>query len=122
MNSIEKILSFFSFRTAIPSMNLGLLLLGMTVLSSCSGNRANAKPELAAASAGVPVTVASVAQKTVPVEVNAIGNVEVYSTVSVKALVSGDSQRSISRKARRSTKETFFPDRSSPFRICATAC
>jgi membrane fusion protein, multidrug efflux system len=62
----------------------------MTVLSSCSGNRANAKPELAAASAGVPVTVASVAQKTLPVEVSAIGNVEAYSTVSVKALVSGE--------------------------------
>jgi len=37
----------------------------------------------------VPVTVAPVAQKTVPIEVRAIGNVEAYSTVSVKAQVAG---------------------------------
>jgi len=38
----------------------------------------------------MPVTVASVIQKTVPVEITAIGNVEAYTTVSVKALVSGE--------------------------------
>jgi multidrug efflux system membrane fusion protein len=37
----------------------------------------------------VPVTVARVALKTVPVEVRAIGNVEALATVSVKALVAG---------------------------------
>jgi multidrug efflux system membrane fusion protein len=90
MNSLSKVLSFFSFRTATPPMNIGLLLLGMTVFSSCSGNRANAKPELDVAKEAMPATVASVTQKTVPVEVDAIGNVEAYSTVSVKALVSGE--------------------------------
>lgn len=37
----------------------------------------------------VPVTVAAVGEKTVPVEVRAIGNVEALATVSVKALVAG---------------------------------
>ena len=38
----------------------------------------------------VPVTVALVTQKTVPVEQNVIGNVEAYSTISVKAQVGGE--------------------------------
>src|SRR5574337_1302462 len=38
----------------------------------------------------VPVTVASVVQKTVPVQLRAIGNVEAYSTVSIKSQVSGE--------------------------------
>ncbi len=37
----------------------------------------------------VPVTVATAAQKNVPVEVQVIGNVEAYSTISVKAQVTG---------------------------------
>src|SRR5215472_14318712 len=37
----------------------------------------------------VPVTVAKVSQKTVPVEEQVIGNVEAYSTISVKAQVGG---------------------------------
>ncbi len=38
----------------------------------------------------VPVTVSTVVQKTVPVQVRAIGNVEAYSTVSIKAQVAGE--------------------------------
>ncbi len=38
----------------------------------------------------VPVTVAVATQKDVPVEVQVIGNVEAYSTISVKALVGGE--------------------------------
>ena len=37
----------------------------------------------------VPVTVAKVVQRTIPVEVRAIGNVEAYSTIGVKSLVAG---------------------------------
>ena len=37
----------------------------------------------------VPVTVAQASQKNVPVEVQVIGNVEAYSTISVKAQVTG---------------------------------
>src|ERR1041385_2694188 len=39
--------------------------------------------------AAVPVTVARVLQETVPVRINAIGNVEAFSTVQVKARVDG---------------------------------
>src|SRR5262249_24784739 len=38
---------------------------------------------------GRPVTVARVLQETVPVRINAIGNVEAFSTVQVKARVDG---------------------------------
>jgi multidrug efflux system membrane fusion protein len=38
----------------------------------------------------VPVTVADVVQKTVPVQIRAIGNVEAYSTVGVKPQISGE--------------------------------
>jgi len=37
----------------------------------------------------VPVTAATVVQKTIPVQINAIGNVEAYSTVSVKSQIGG---------------------------------
>ncbi|TAL23559.1 MAG: efflux RND transporter periplasmic adaptor subunit [Nitrospirae bacterium] len=37
-----------------------------------------------------PVTAESVARKSVPVQIHAIGNVEAYSTVSIKARVSGE--------------------------------
>jgi multidrug efflux system membrane fusion protein len=38
----------------------------------------------------VPVTVAVVSQKNVPVEINVIGNVEAYSTISEKAQIGGE--------------------------------
>jgi len=41
----------------------------------------------------VPVTIATVMQKTVPVQVRVIGNVQAYSTVSVKSQVSGEVTR-----------------------------
>ncbi len=44
-------------------------------------------------SEGVPVTVATVIQKTVPVQVRAIGTVEAYSTVTVKSQVEGEIER-----------------------------
>lgn len=44
-------------------------------------------------SAGVPVTVAAVVQRTIPVDVRTIGNVEPFSTISVKAEVGGQLQK-----------------------------
>ena len=41
-------------------------------------------------STSVPVVVAKVSQKSVPVEVNSVGNVEPVSTVSIKAQISGE--------------------------------
>jgi multidrug efflux system membrane fusion protein len=40
----------------------------------------------------VPVVIARVSQRTIPVQVRAIGNVEPYSTISVKALIGGQLQ------------------------------
>jgi multidrug efflux system membrane fusion protein len=63
---------------------LGLLLLA--VLSSACSKEKSAKPT----SAPLPVTVGTTIQKTVPVQLRAIGNVQAYSTVSVKSKVGGE--------------------------------
>jgi membrane fusion protein, multidrug efflux system len=57
-------------------------------LAGCSSRDAvqASKPQPAA---GAPVTVAVVASRTMPVELQAIGNVESISTVSIKAQISG---------------------------------
>ena len=66
----------------------GKILLGsifvtaLIFLSSCSGKKEN--PTMA-----LPVEVAPAVQKTVPVELRAIANVQAYSTVSVKSRIAG---------------------------------
>ncbi len=65
-----------------------LLLAPLVCLAVAAGcSRPQAAPP---APALVPVRVATVVQKTVPVQVRAIGNVEAYSTVSIKAQISGE--------------------------------
>jgi multidrug efflux system membrane fusion protein len=60
---------------------LGILL--MAFIPACSGKPAPPqKPP-------VPVTAGNVVQKTVPIQILAIGNVEAYSTVSVKSQIGG---------------------------------
>jgi len=63
-------------------MNLVLIAL---LLFSCSGKKAEPLKRPA-----VPVTAATVVQKTVPVQIRAIGNVEAYSTVGVKVQIGGE--------------------------------
>ena len=53
----------------------------------CSGSKQKPADER------VPVTVAKVEQKDVPVQLSAIGNVQAFSTVSIRALVSGQLTR-----------------------------
>ncbi len=48
------------------------------------------KEQKPAAKPSVPVAIATVERKTVPVQIKAIGNVEPYATVAVKAQVSGE--------------------------------
>lgn len=65
---------------ACAGVALGVLLCG------CSSN--SGKQAQAAAAATVPVRVARVERRTVPLEVRTIGNVEAYSNVSLKSRVS----------------------------------
>jgi multidrug efflux system membrane fusion protein len=56
-------------------------------LAGCSNSKPQVQPNPV-----VPVTVAEVVQKSVPVQVKTIGNVEAYSTVGVKPQVTGEIQ------------------------------
>jgi membrane fusion protein, multidrug efflux system len=77
----------------LPGAYAGVLLTMLMLFSACSGGSASGKPERATARGAVPVTVASVVQKTVPVQVRAIGAVEAYSTIMVKSQVEGELMR-----------------------------
>jgi multidrug efflux system membrane fusion protein len=61
-----------------------LSILSTILLPACYGGKSQPPPKPA-----VPVTAAAVIQKTVPVQLTAIGNVEAYSTVSVKSQIGG---------------------------------
>jgi len=69
-----------------PARVAGLifLILLITLIPACSGGPAQPPPR-----PPVPVTAATVIQKTVPVQIRVIGNVEAYSTVSVKSQIGG---------------------------------
>lgn len=69
------------FLRSIASLLTGFLL------PACSGGKEPPKPP------PVPVVVAEAVQKTVPVQVRTIGNVEPYATVSIKARVGGELQQ-----------------------------
>jgi len=62
----------------------GLLLL--VIFSSACSNDKSRKP----VSAPIPIIVSTVIQKTVPVQLRAIGNVQAYSTVTIKSKVGGE--------------------------------
>src|SRR5579864_4281519 len=59
-------------------------------VSATGGAPGGGRGEKKGGAGDVPVTVAMVTQKTVPVEIQVIGNVEAYSTISVKAQVGGE--------------------------------
>lgn len=83
MNAIKP--SFLkSPRTTLRAALLAAAMASLALLAACSSK----KPQQAV-NPTVPVTVASVVQRTVPVQVRAIGNVEAYSTVGVKSQVNG---------------------------------
>jgi len=69
-------------------MNFSRSLIALLLISflwSCTAHTAGPPP-----SPGVPVVVAKVSEKLMPVEVASVGNVEPISTVAVKAQVSGE--------------------------------
>jgi membrane fusion protein, multidrug efflux system len=67
----------------------GLLIAASAVLAACSGADADA-PRAAASQPAVPVTVDRVVEKEMPLEINVVGAVEAYSTVAVRAQVTGE--------------------------------
>jgi multidrug efflux system membrane fusion protein len=70
---------------------LGVSAFIVLLISGCTGKDAvqAAKPQAAAA----PVRIATVVSRTMPVELQAIGNVEAISTVTIKAQISGQLMR-----------------------------
>jgi len=71
-----------------------LFLLPVLFLMFACSKQPEGKPQ----ASPVPVSVAMVTQKNVPVDVRAIGNVEAYSTVSIKTQVNGQLKRAYFRE------------------------
>ena len=79
-----------SYISSLTFTSLAALLISQLLLSACSGTRASGGGNRTAATPAVPVTAANVIQKTVPIQVRAIGNVEAFNTIQVKAQVGGE--------------------------------
>jgi multidrug efflux system membrane fusion protein len=83
-------------RSLKPAIYVGTSIALMIMLAGCSGGGTSAQAAGKGGGRGrgegggpVPVLVAKVAQKDVPIEIQVIGNVEAYSTITVKSQVSG---------------------------------
>src|SRR5579883_3305653 len=71
--------------------------LAMVVLSGCNSSTANASADSGkkgkgrggGAGGAVPVVVATAVQRDVPIEIQAVGTVEAYKTISVKSQIAG---------------------------------
>ena len=74
---------------AQPRRMARFFLVGFVFLGACSGGPSAEEPKSKEKPA-VPVMVASVFTKDVPMQVTSVGNVEAYSTVAVKSRVSGE--------------------------------
>jgi len=74
---------------AKPRRLARFFLVGFLFLAACSGGPSAEEPK-SKESLAVPVIVASVSTKDVPIQVSSVGNVEAYSTVAVKSRVSGE--------------------------------
>lgn len=68
---------------------LGVMLLGLSLLSACAASEAKPTKEAGKQKPPVPVVIATATQKTVPLLVQGTGTAEAYSTVSVKSQASG---------------------------------
>ncbi len=70
----------------------GVALLAALLLAACSSG-GNGQAQAKAVKEAVPVTVAAVLSKAVPVQLGAIGSVQPYTTVTVKSQVDGEVAR-----------------------------
>ncbi len=71
---------------------VALLAVGLLPLAGCSSKPAESE-SMQRREFRVPVDIAKAMQQTVPVQVSAIGNVEAYSSVSVRTQVAGEIQK-----------------------------
>ena len=68
------------------------------VLSGCRNKEQTQTPGNPGTRSPAPVVVASVEQRDIPVQINAIGNVEAYQTVQIRSQVSGQIQKVLFRE------------------------
>ena len=68
---------------------IGLFAAISVTISACSASDAQA-PRAGASQAAVPITVDHVIEKVMPLDVNVVGTVEAFSTVAVRAQVTGE--------------------------------
>jgi membrane fusion protein, multidrug efflux system len=73
-----------------PAAFLSVLLAGLLFIPGCSRQGEAVAPSPPGGAMAAPVTAATATTQTVPVEVRAIGNVEAFSTVTVKSQVDGE--------------------------------
>ena len=74
------------FAMVLSGAVISLLL---TTLTGCSGKNSDATEKKAGGETAVPVVVAPVISKIMPLRIQAIGNVEPYATVAIKARIDG---------------------------------
>jgi multidrug efflux system membrane fusion protein len=80
------------YRTDSARTALGLCLVASLLAAGCA-SKGSTPEKKGGRPDGVPVTVTTVSRRDVPVEVQVIGNVEAYSTITVRAQVGGELTR-----------------------------
>lgn len=99
-----------------PAHASWMSLAALVILSACSGNTEGEGPRGDAK--GVPVLVGTVVQKSMPVELRAIGNVQAYSTIVVKAQIEGTLTRVFFKEGQEVKKgNLLFAIDSRPFEV-----
>ena len=76
-------------RLLMAALPGAVVLLLVATFAGCSGKNSGATEKKAGGETAVPVVVAPVVRKTVPLRIQAIGNVEPYATVAIKARIDG---------------------------------
>ena len=69
---------------------LAMAAVGTGALVACTGSQAQQQTRQGGAQPAVPVTIATVVQKEMPVEIGVIGTAEAYSSVAVRAQITGE--------------------------------
>jgi multidrug efflux system membrane fusion protein len=84
-NYFREAVKVMKLRSFGGSISLLFMFLVIAFVSACADSKAKQSAQRV-----VPVKMGDVIQQNVPLQINAIGNVEAYNTVSVKALVGGE--------------------------------